>query len=145
MNELIKWISIADRFNKMYLNKKLEPLGINSSQHMYILRICEHEGITQDKLQPLIHINKSNITRALAQLESAGFIRKEPNKKDKRTIRLYPTEQARRIYQEIIDIEAEWVAVLTQEFSSQDTEILASLIKKVGESAINCLHGAEDE
>ena len=145
MNELIKWISIADRFNKMYLNKKFEPLGINSSQQVYILRICEHEGITQDKLQPLIHINKSNITRALAQLESAGFIRREPNKKDKRTIRLYPTEKARNIYQEIINIEDEWIALITKDFSFQDTETLVSLIKKVGESAIDSLHGDEDE
>ena len=32
--ETIKWLSIADRHTKMYLDKKLEPLGLNSSQHM---------------------------------------------------------------------------------------------------------------
>ena len=30
--ETIKWLSIADRHTKMYLDKKLEPLGLNSSQ-----------------------------------------------------------------------------------------------------------------
>lgn len=144
MNELLKWISITDRFTKMYLNKRFEIWGINSSQHMYILRICEHEGITQDKLQPLLHINKSNITRALVQLESAGFITKEPNKKDKRTIRLYPTEKARSIYQEIINMEDEWMTVLVQGLSAQEAGLLVKLIQTAGGNAIDYLRGEEE-
>nr|WP_092072136.1 MarR family transcriptional regulator [Dendrosporobacter quercicolus]NSL48657.1 MarR family transcriptional regulator [Dendrosporobacter quercicolus DSM 1736]SDM37278.1 DNA-binding transcriptional regulator, MarR family [Dendrosporobacter quercicolus] len=145
MNELIKWISIADRFNKMYLNKQFGRLGINSSQHMYILCICENEGITQDKLQAISYINKSNVTRALGQLEKAGFITKGPNKKDKRTIRLYPTEKAKYIYREIIRIEDEWTAFLTKEFSDPERKLLVSLIKKVGETAVEQRSGDEDE
>lgn len=145
MNELIKWISIADRFNKMYLNQQFRRLGINSSQHMYILRICENEGITQDKLQAISYINKSNVTRALGQLEKSGFITKGPNKKDKRTIRLYPTEKAKYIYREIIRIEDEWTAVLTKGFSAPEKKLLASLMKKVGETAVEQRAGDEDE
>lgn len=136
MNELIKWISISDRFNKMYLNSKFEQFGINSSQHMYILRICEHEGITQDTLQPLVYTNKSNITRALAQLESAGFITKEPNNKDKRTVRLFPTAKAKAIYRQIIDIEEAWIAFITRDLSSEEAGQLVALMKNVGEKAI---------
>ena len=38
--KLLKWLSVADRFTKAYLDQRLEPLGINSSQHMYLLKIC---------------------------------------------------------------------------------------------------------
>lgn len=143
MKELIKWVSITDRFSKIYLNKKFEKLGINSSQHMFILKICENEGITQDKLFPLVYINKSNITRALAQLEKAGFITKEPNKKDKRTVKLYPTEKARKIYEDIIQIKGEWTDILINNLSSEDEELLEKLIRKIGQNAINYL--SEDE
>lgn len=39
--KLLKWISVADRFTKVYLDNQFAPLGINSSQHMYLLKICE--------------------------------------------------------------------------------------------------------
>ena len=63
-----KWIAIANRYTQMYLNRQLEPYGLNASQYMFLLHICRRPGITQDKLPDLIHINKSNVTRALAQL-----------------------------------------------------------------------------
>ena len=31
---LIKWLSISDRHTKMYLDRSLAPLCLNSSQHM---------------------------------------------------------------------------------------------------------------
>jgi DNA-binding MarR family transcriptional regulator len=143
MKELIKWVSITDRFSKMYLNKRFEKFGINSSHHMFIIEICENEGVTQDKLFPLVYVNKSNITRALAQLEKAGFITKEPNKKDKRTVKLYPTEKARKIYEDIIQIKGEWTDILINNLSSEDEELLEKLIRKIGQNAIDYL--SEDE
>jgi DNA-binding MarR family transcriptional regulator len=139
MSELIKWISITDRFSKMYLNKKLEKLGINSSQHMFILKICEHEGIAQDELYPFIYVNKSNITRAIVQLEKKGFIIKISNNDDKRRILLYPTKKAKNIYEQINNIEKQWTDILLNRISPQDKELLEKLIKKMGETSIDYL------
>ena len=47
--KLIKWLSVSDRFTKMYLDQQLAPFGINSSQHMYITVICNHPVITGNK------------------------------------------------------------------------------------------------
>ena len=33
--KILKWLSVADRFYKIYLDKQLAPFGINSSQHMF--------------------------------------------------------------------------------------------------------------
>ena len=39
MNDnLIKWLSITDRRTKMYMDRILEPLGINSSQHIFLIK-----------------------------------------------------------------------------------------------------------
>lgn len=46
--KLLKWLSVADRFTKIYLDNQLAPLGINSSQHMYLLKVCNQPGILQD-------------------------------------------------------------------------------------------------
>ena len=80
-----KWIALANRHYLMYLNKRLASYGLSGSQYLFILNICRQPGLTQDKLPDIIHINKSNVTRALAHLEKRGFIRREVNPQDKRT------------------------------------------------------------
>lgn len=88
--ETIKWLSIAGRYTKMYLDKQLEPLGLNSSQHMFVIKICEEPGISQERLFSLIYLNPSNITRAITALEKQGFLVKRQNPADRRTFFLDP-------------------------------------------------------
>ena len=80
---LVKWLGIADRYSKMYLDRVLAPLGINSSQHMYITIICRNPGITQEQFTEMTHLNPSNITRALNAL-----ISKKINEQRRQTAKL---------------------------------------------------------
>ena len=108
-----KWITLANRYYYMYLSKALAPYGINTSQYLFIVVLCKEPGITQDKLPERIGINKSNVTRGLAQLEQAGFIRRETNPQDKRTTTVYPTQRARDIYPQIMRLISEWDSAAT--------------------------------
>ncbi len=92
--KLLKWLSVADRFAKVYLDQRLAPLGINSSQHMYLLKVCDHPGISQDSLLGTVYVHPSNIVRMVAALEKKGFLTRVPCEQDKRTWKLYPTERA---------------------------------------------------
>lgn len=94
MDTLLKWLSVADRFSKLYLDKLLATYGINSSQHMFLIKICESPGILQDSLLNTIYLHPSNIVRTVAALESKGFLTRKPCEEDRRTCRLYPTNQA---------------------------------------------------
>ena len=67
-----KWIALAGRQYQRYLNRRLAPYGLSGSQYLLVLNVCRQPGITQDKLPDILHINKSNVTRALAQLERSG-------------------------------------------------------------------------
>lgn len=75
-----KWIAVADRYTQMYRNRNLEAHGLNASPYVFLPHVCRRAGITQDKLPDLIHINKSNVTRVLAQLENTGFVRRESSR-----------------------------------------------------------------
>lgn len=92
--KLLKWLSVADRFAKSYLDERLAPLGINSSQHIYLLKVCDHPGISQDSLLDSVYVHPSNVVRMVAALEKKGFLTRTPCKQDKRTWQLYPTQRA---------------------------------------------------
>lgn len=143
--ELIRWISITDRQNKRYLDKKLAPFGLNSSQHMYLIRVCREPGITQDSLFSRFYIHPSNITRALAALEQGGFLRKELHPQDRRTCRLYPTERGREVYQQILDICDSWEAMLMEGLPQEEREHLEKLLQRLGRRAVALLEQQEKE
>ena len=92
--KLLKWLSVADRFAKSYLDERLAPLGINSSQHIYLLKVCDEPGISQDSLLNSVYVHPSNIVRMVAALEKKGLLTRAPCAQDKRTWQLYPTERA---------------------------------------------------
>lgn len=134
--ELLKWLSITDRYTKMHLDRQLAPLGLNSSQHMYITQICNEPGITQDRFVTLFYIHPSNITRSIAYLEKTGFIRKEPLLKDKRTYCLYPTDKALEAHTHILHILESWYETLLQDFTQEERALFFSFMNKAGQRAI---------
>lgn len=134
--ELVKWLSIADRYTKMYLDRHFLPLGINSSQHMYLLKVCEQPGITQDQMLECFYVHPSNVTRSIVALAKAGFLRREANPEDKRTCRLYPTERAEAVCQPIRDICTQWQQKLLRAFSTQERQMFLTMLHQTGMQAV---------
>lgn len=126
-----KWIALAGRQYQLYLNRRLAPCGLSGSQYLLVLNVCRQPGITQDKLPDILHINKSNVTRALAQLERSGFIRREVNMRDKRTAALFPTPKAREVYPRIREIITGWDAAVTESLTEDEKRILQELLMRV--------------
>lgn len=137
--EVIKWLSIADRYTKMHLDRELAVIGLNSSQYMYVISICQNPGITQDRFFALFYINPSNITRSLAYLEKEAFIRKEVNPDDKRTSRLYPTPKAYKLLPQIEKIIEAWETLLLDGMGREEIGKFKEQLERVGEQAVRLL------
>lgn len=131
METITKWIGIADRLSDIYMNKKLAPCGIRFSQHMFINHICSAPGLTQDKLPGLVYINKSNVTRILKILEEQGFVRREVNPEDKRTVQLYPTERAMEIFPMVMEQREQCERLMMEDFTQEEKDLLISLLIRV--------------
>lgn len=143
--EVLKWLSISDRYTKMHLDKELAVLGLNSSQHKYILKICESPGITQDQFFEQFYVNPSNITRSLAYLEKEGFVRKEANIEDKRTCRLYPTQKSLDACDKIRTIIGNWEALLLDGMSHEEISVFKRQLEHIGRQALKLQVRGADE
>ena len=133
---MIKWLSVTDRFTKMYLDRQFIPLGINSSQHMYILKICQSPGITQDQFISSFHLNPSNITRSILTLEKKGFLIRKTNPTDKRTCMLYTTSIAEAICGPIQKIIEQWENQILQNFCDDEQQLFLSMLRQIGETSM---------
>ena len=135
--EVIKWMSIADRHTKIFLDKHLDEMGLNSSQYMYILRVCRQPGITQDCFIRLFYIHPSNVTRAIAALEKEGFLERRSNQGDKRTCRLFPTQKALLVNETIQALCAQWQERLLAGFDEPQKEQFLQMLEQAAKNAVD--------
>ena len=138
--KILKWLSVADRFYKIYLDKQLAPFGINSSQHMFLLKVCDSPGILQDALMDIFYVHPSNIVRTILALEKQGMIVRTPNNQDKRTWKLYPTARALSAYREVKAICDRTEAVLLKGMGEGDEALFADLLMRAGKNIAAELH-----
>lgn len=131
--KILKWLSVADRFAKLYLDDQLALLGLNSSQHTYLLKICAHPGILQDSLLESVYVHPSNIVRMIAALEKKGFLTRVPYDRDKRTWQLYPTQKALDCFEPIQAACAKTEAVLMDAMQPEEKEVLYKLLRCAGQ------------
>lgn len=136
MESLMKYLGKINRCASLYRGARLEGTGLGSCQLLYILKICQNPGISQEKLAGLLMINKSNVTRQMAALEQSGFIRRVPRETDRRVMEVFPTEKAERVYPRVREVFQEWNRRLMEGLSDEEQENLISMLDRIQEQAV---------
>ena len=72
MRELAKKLSILSRRSGIDLDRKLKDLGLTRGQLVYLMCICDHEGMSQEQLSEELWINKGAVARAVRRFEKDG-------------------------------------------------------------------------
>lgn len=138
--KLLKWLSVADRFYKIYLDRQLAPFGLNNSQYMFLIKICRSPGILQDSLMDMFYVHPSNIVRTVAALEKQGMITRSQNSQDKRTWKLYPTEQALSIIESVQAVCSKTEELLLQGMSQAERAAFTDLLTRAAQNITTELH-----
>jgi DNA-binding MarR family transcriptional regulator len=119
------------RAGAAYQRRAFAEMGLGANHADYIRTICRNAGISQEELTTHIGVNKSNVTRTLSQLESEGYVERRPHPSDRRSVQVFPTDQAYELLPAIVEIQSDWRAILTQGLSAEEKEQLAELLERV--------------
>lgn len=134
-SDIVKWLSITNRYTRIALDRRLQPYRLNASMYYYILRLHEHPRLTQDKLISLTYLNPSNVTRAVNQLVNLGYVRKRQSKSDRRVYELSLTKRGERIYPDIVKLRQEVADNLLADMAT-DHEQLVDQIRQLALKAV---------
>lgn len=135
MSEIIRDITEITRCGVQYRTDRFAPMGLKACHGSYLQEICARPGISQEQLAQSICINKSNVARQAAALEEGGFIKRCCCDRDKRIMRLYPTEKTLELLPEIDRIMSSWQEWLIQELSLEEQTLLAQMLGKMKRKA----------
>lgn len=88
------WVAVAKACHSMEraLASALQPHDLKPAQLDVLMNLYRHPGISQHDLARKLLVGRSNITMLLPQLEKRALVRREPDAKDRRVMRLTLTE-----------------------------------------------------
>ena len=135
MGQSIRDIIEITRCGVQYRTDKFAPMGLKACHGSYLTEIYSRPGISQEQLAKSICINKSNVARQAAALEEGGFVERRACGKDKRIMRLYPTEKTLALLPEIERIMDCWQTYLLQDLTTEEQLQLESMLQRMKQRA----------
>jgi DNA-binding MarR family transcriptional regulator len=100
------WISVvrAEKAIVRELSRALAPLDLKLVQLDLLMNLYRHPGTSQHDLARRLLVGRSNITMLLPQLEKQGFLRREPDARDKRVMRIHMTPKGEAVLMEALKV-----------------------------------------
>ena len=141
MAKFMKNINLVSRSAEVFREERLKDCGIRGCQSKYVLVIAQNPGVSQEDISRMLFVNKSNVARQIGFLETAGFVKKVGNDKDRRAVHLYPTEKLLGALPRVKEVLAEWRALVTEGVTEEEKAELARLREKMVENARKFMEG----
>jgi MarR family transcriptional regulator, organic hydroperoxide resistance regulator len=112
------------------MRMKLQEFGLYHAQGMILFHLWREDGMAQNILAQALNITPPTATNTLQRMERNGWIRRRRDKIDQRIVRVYLTQRAISLRQEVRNTFRELDRELTAVLSENELNILmASLLK----------------
>lgn len=117
--------------SKALFTQRIKQFDISPEQWSLVFRTVESKGLTQKELSDSTYKDQANITRTIDRLEKKGFLKREANKLDRRTINIYPTQKSIDIVDDITLCSTNFNDELTKGFTQDEKNQLINLLERV--------------
>lgn len=131
MDDIIREIGMISRALDSISNIEFKEIELTRGQYLYLVRICEHPGIIQEKLAEMIKVDRTTTARAIKRLEEKGMVQSAADQTNKKIKKLYPTDKGKKIYPFIIRENHYSNQVALKGLTSEEVEQLQRMLKKV--------------
>ena len=131
MKEILREIGMIARALDSISNIEFKEYDLTKGQYLYLVRICEHPGIIQEKLAEMIKVDRTTASRAIKKLEKNGFIERREDKYNKKIKKIFPTMKGENVYPKIKRENDHSNSVALAGFTKREVEIISHLLQRV--------------
>ncbi|NLS15735.1 MarR family transcriptional regulator [Rhizobium sp. P40RR-XXII] len=127
------WVAVARACQLMQqsLTRALVHLDIKPPHLDILVNLFRFEGISQQELARKLLVGRSNMSMLLPQMENRGLIERRGDKQDKRVLRLYLTEEGRRVTEEAMTIQTALIDWTLSDTPIEECEAIAVHMERV--------------
>ncbi len=122
------WHAISRMYNQMALQE-----GITTSMGYVLININSKEGTAATKIAPLMGLESRSLTRVLKSLEEKGLIKRVPDLKDKRSVKVYLTKEGKDKRSTAIKTIKDFNRQIEETLNSKEIECFYSTFEKINQ------------
>ena len=126
-----KVISYIYRYQRIFLNKELEPYGIGSGQFSFMMSLYLKDGVKQETLSRTYKLDKATVAKAIKKLEDTGYVYRKQDAEDKRAYNVFLTEKGKDIGAKMKEIAIKWDDIMIAGFSEEEKRLSAAFLERM--------------
>lgn len=121
-----------------YLYTFMKKYNLKGNEYLFLLYLHEFNGSTQKNIVSDTRISKPQVSRSLKTLEEKGLIIKKQDDKNRKYTRIYITQKAENILEELVQAEKNWSQMIYDSLTG-DAESSRKLLHKLAVDSIDFL------
>lgn len=121
----------TSRMLRRIFNERLTHLGMTQAQWRALAHLSRNEGINQVTLSDLLDVQPITVARLIDKLVETNLVARRPDPNDRRAQRLFLTEQAQGVLDQIWEVADETYAVVLKGISETERDTLIELLARI--------------
>lgn len=138
---IARMITLLARKSQNYIGSALQKYHLSAAEQPFFMALQQHEGVTQEELTQLVCVDKAATARAVRSLEEKGFLIRLQDMKDRRQNRIYPTDAAKQLADDVQKELLHFNDLLTKGLDSQSLESVYEALQKMDQNFAELLNG----
>jgi len=114
------------------MKKELQKYDIGRGQFQFLMYLLKNgDGISQEELNEHLNFDKATTARAIKKLIKNGYLTKKIDENDHRVNRIFLTNKAYDIYNEMVKMNKYWEQIITDNLSHEEKEMVQKILDKM--------------
>lgn len=130
----------VSRLRRTLFDKWLSPLGITRSQWWVLAFLSRNDGMPQTELALELDVGKVALGALIDRLEESGFVKRVPDKNDRRVKRVVLTKQSKEVVETLRQKSSEFNQSILSDIDRDHLEVTAETLRLMKH---NLLEGAK--
>lgn len=127
---MLMLINELSRIIRNWMRIEADKVGVIATYRPILMMLSYQDGITQLDIAKHVHMAPPTISLTLQKMEASKLVRREEDAEDKRQIRIYITEEGRKLDQEMKKIISKIERVALIDITSQEQKVVEEILKK---------------
>lgn len=152
MNDTRSWdlrlgylIHDVSRLRRVSFDRELAPMGITRSQWWVLAFISRNDGLPQTQLAHELDVGKVALGSLIDRLQTAGFVERRPDAKDRRVKRIFLTDKAGLLIKKIGPVTDSFNARILEGVSREDLEMTSRTLYAMKQNLIKMVSDMDRE
>ena len=109
--------------------KQLKPFNLTNMQHLVLEGLWYEEGKTAAELGKLLILDKATLSGVIERMVEGGWLVKKQDPEDKRVSRLFPSDKANKMKDELINARKQANDKLLAGFTREEQVLFKRLLR----------------